>query len=88
VLTVARPSPVAAATSPAVIASPLANASRTAVLVAPDALRVGALGASVLPAALEALAVGVAGCFGAALGVGGDAVRVERPRAGVLAGDG
>jgi len=39
VLTLARPSPVAAATSPAVIALPPLRASRTALRVAPDAAR-------------------------------------------------
>ena len=39
VLTVARPRPVALATSLAVIASPLPSAARTALLVAPDAVR-------------------------------------------------
>ncbi len=40
VLIVARPSPVAAAISPAVIASPADSVCRTARLVAPGALRV------------------------------------------------
>ncbi|MBV9195532.1 MAG: hypothetical protein JO168_15420 [Solirubrobacterales bacterium] len=39
VLMLAHPSPVALATSPAVIAVPLASAARIAVLVAPDAAR-------------------------------------------------
>jgi hypothetical protein len=43
VLTVARPSPVALATSPAVIALPWARAARTAAFVAPGAVRAGAL---------------------------------------------
>ena len=48
-LTVARPSPVAAAISPAVIALPSFSAARTAALVAPGAVRVR-VGAAAEPA--------------------------------------
>jgi hypothetical protein len=51
VLTVARPRPVALATSPAVIALPLASAVSTAFLVAPDGVRV--LGRDRLAAGIE-----------------------------------
>jgi len=63
VLTVARPSPEAAAISPAVIALPSLSATRTAALVAPDAVRARA---------------GAAGELGDADGRGGtEALRVR-----------
>lgn len=57
VLTLARPSPVALATSLAVIALPLASAARTALLVAPEPVRTDVPLASVAPdlARLEVL---------------------------------
>jgi hypothetical protein len=76
VLTVARPSPVAAAISPAVNALPSPSAARTAALVVPGAVR-----------ARAGAAAGLAGFCAAGAG-GTDAVRVrgsdESRRAGCL----
>ena len=87
VLTVARPRPVAVATSPAVIASSVASAARTALLVAPEAVRAGEVGGLVELGRLFRVADTVLACFADAVAAGEADVVAERFRLRPLLGD-